>query len=203
MTKPRRGELGFSMIETLIALAILGLVLSALPSTVRLGQRAWEARAEIETRNAVPGALGFLEQRLAEAQATLVRRDDGTLAGSFLGAPRSLAFAAPEPPSAPGGLYLYRLSVTSDGAAARLTLTAAPLESATTAAPLEIFAVPMTEATFAYFGRTSLTSVPTWSAEWTARDALPRLVEIVVRVGTGPRTRTHRIVVEPKLAPTG
>jgi general secretion pathway protein J len=203
MIPARRGELGFSMIETLIALAILGLVLSVLPSTVRLGQRAWEARADIETRNAVPGALGFLEQRLSEARATLIMREDGALAGSFIGTPRSLSFAAPEPPSAPGGLYLYRLSVASDGTEPRLVLTAAPLESASTATPLEIFAVPVSEATFAYFGRSSTGTRTSWSGEWTARDVLPRLVEIVVRVGAGPRTRTHRIVVEPKLAATG
>jgi len=203
MTEPGRRDSGFSMIETLIALSILALVLTALPSTVRLGQRAWEARAEIETRTAVPGALGFLDQRLSEAQATLLRREDGTLAGSFLGSSRGLSFAAPEPPSAPGGLYLYRLSVTSGGAEPRLTLTAAPLEAATTATPLEIFAVPVTDASLAYFGRTAPNAPAVWSGEWTARDTLPRLVEIVVRVGTGPRTRTHRIVAEPKLAPTG
>ena len=70
----RRGEAGFTLIEALVALAILGVALAAVLRAYGAGFRSAE-RAEMQTH-----ALLLAESRLAEAATTL--REPGERRGS-------------------------------------------------------------------------------------------------------------------------
>lgn len=202
MIENTKRDAGFTLIETVVALSVVALFLVAMPSTIRMGQRAWEARDVIEARAAVPSALSFIEQRLAETHSGIVRRSDGTLGGAFVGEPGAVEFLAPQPPSAPGGLYRYRLQLRQEGARSALVLTMSPLaDGANTGAPTteHVLATGVQSLELSYLGRDRAALQPVWSRSWTRQDHVPRLVEIRLGVGDGPLAMSHRVVVELRL----
>ena len=114
---------GFTLVELVIALALIGLITLLLFSGLRLGTRAWEgveARAE---RTAGPRlARNFLTRELTQARPMQITFDAEQIL-VFSGDAENLEFVAPlsEHVGTPG-LYILRLSLERDEAK-RLILT--------------------------------------------------------------------------------
>jgi len=107
-----RAAAGFSLIEVLVALAIVGLALGAAAATIGTGLMGHEASRDIAT------ALAVADQRLAEAGVTGGLRP-GSHAGDFAGRFAWHLTVAPyrdaevKPGAAPPiGFRLFRVAVT-------------------------------------------------------------------------------------------
>jgi general secretion pathway protein J len=115
---------GFTLIELVIALALVALITVLLFSGLRLGSRAWDGVDTVAERNAeLRSARGFLDRTLSQAR-DLVLRYDAQDHQVFAGDATSLEFVAPlsEHVGIPG-LYVLRLGLEGGSKDARLVLT--------------------------------------------------------------------------------
>jgi general secretion pathway protein J len=120
----RLGNGGFTLIELVIALTIIGLIALLLFSGLRLGGRTWEAVEVIGERfSGLRLADGFLTRTLTQArpaEATF----DGATRPVFSGDGERLEFVAPlSEHVGVAGLYILRLTLEAHGADTRLVLT--------------------------------------------------------------------------------
>jgi len=120
----RRLPRGFTLIELVIALAIIGLIVLLLFSGLRLGGRAWEAVDTVGERlSGLRLADGFLRRALGQTRAANAVYDAQTVQ-VFAGESGRLEWVAPlsEHVGVPG-LYILRLGLEGTGEARDLVLT--------------------------------------------------------------------------------
>jgi len=114
---------GFTLIELVIALALIGLISLLLFSGLRLGNRAWEGVETVSERTAAPRiSRNFLVRSLSQVRPAQVTFDSQQRL-VFAGDAERLEFVAPlsEHVGTPG-LYILRLSLVQD-MEGRLVLT--------------------------------------------------------------------------------
>jgi general secretion pathway protein J len=120
---PRRAR-GFTLVELLIALAMVSLITVLLFSGLRLGSRSWDAvEASADRTGALRLAHGFLLRTLIQARAASLVFD-GAMLPVFAGDAERLEYVAPlsEHVGVPG-LYVLRLQVEGSGDRRNLILT--------------------------------------------------------------------------------
>jgi general secretion pathway protein J len=115
---------GFTLVEMLIALSLIGIITLLLFSGLRLGTRSWEAVNRVSERVAdLRIARQWIERSLRQAQAIAVRFD-GIERPVFAGNAESLEWVAPLSAHVGiPGLYILRLALEDAGDAPRLVLT--------------------------------------------------------------------------------
>jgi len=181
----RHREAGFTLLEIMVAMVMLGLIVTTAFGALRLGERSWEAglarSGDTETLRAVSGLLQrqlnqALPQTWSEGKKTRI---------AFSGTDHALRFIAPSPSRhAASGLYEYTLSgePQADGAALVLHYQLhdpgdagfQPDDSQGTRVSL---VAGLQSVDFAYFGSPSNDDPPRWHAYWSdSSQGLPRLV---------------------------
>jgi general secretion pathway protein J len=119
-----RAAEGFTLVELLIALAMVSLITLLLFSGLRLGSRSWEAvDASSERTGAMRLSNEFLERTLNQIRPTTLVFDGETVS-VFAGDEERLEFAAPlsEHVGVPG-VYVLRLGLAGTGKRRDLVLT--------------------------------------------------------------------------------
>lgn len=226
MNRRRGSSAGFTLLELLLAITLLGLIAVLLAGGIRLGARVWEtgdARAEEIARLEV--VQTFLRRQLSQAVALrppraqrLVRRgedDDGDLdsrlsraRGSFEGDGESLRFAAPAPPQfGIGGFYVMSLALERAEEDRQLVLTARPYHPEMDAEPdddeegmrVSVLLEGVDEIEIEYFGSLRRREEPRWHERWEKTRALPKLVRLRLTFADESRYWPE-LVVAPKLA---
>ncbi|BCU05676.1 prepilin-type N-terminal cleavage/methylation domain-containing protein [Allochromatium tepidum] len=120
----RRGMSGFTLIELVIALAIIGLISLLLFSGLRLGGRSWEAVETVGERlSGLRLADGFLRRTLGQTRPVSAVYD-GQSVQVFAGESERIEWAAPlSEHIGLSGLYILRLELEGTGEARTLVLT--------------------------------------------------------------------------------
>lgn len=170
---------GFTLVEMVVALTLLGLLTVFLTAAVR--QVNWRLRSwEIETPAELDQATvrDFLRRLLDQAYPAIVLRTK-TPVVTFDGNPDSLVLTTAMPPWAlPGGFYRVGLSVR-DG---RLLLRWEPernrANGALEHAPVRELLTDVAGLRFQYFDPVGTGDHPVWVPEWHARGHLPALVRV-------------------------
>ncbi|MGQ0672220.1 MAG: prepilin-type N-terminal cleavage/methylation domain-containing protein [Hyphomicrobium sp.] len=179
---------GFTLVELLVSLAILALLMSLIPSTLRLANRATATAGQLINATDAETALTVVERQLSEAIPLLERDRDGNLRVAFAGDARSLSFVTPltEGPMG-GGTYRVTLRVATeeDVAPVALVMLFQPAANAGPDTP-PVAAIErrltrrLAAGEFRYFGIPAGEQAAQWSATWTRTDRLPELVEIAL-----------------------
>jgi general secretion pathway protein J len=184
----RRSERGFTIVELLVSLAILGLMSVMLLSGVTTGRRVWdkvEARgSEADTiASASAQVRTLIETAFPE---TLFSTGDPSVA--FAGNTLGMTFLAAPPAGTASGPAEYRLGTDASGA---LTLVRAGA-----ATPLRLLdGVRATE--FAYFGAAAPDNERRWRGAWREQPRLPELVRVRLGFAPGDRRVWPDLVAHP------
>lgn len=173
MTRPA----GFTLLETLVAMALTALVALALSAGITTVRRAWDGLAAAGDDDA-PAALALVRRQLGQAAPLAADRS------AFAGGPDWVGFVAPSPsPALDGVLYRQRLERRGDG----LWLTWQDLDGGPVHQRRLLAEVAPG---FAYFGEAG------WQSSWSDPERLPRMVRLGLRAAD-PRRAWPDLLARP------
>ena len=205
---------GFTLLEILIAMTLLGLLMAMLFGGLRLGTRAWEASdvrsADLARLEAVQG---FIRRALTGAYPLLTTGDDDAKRKmTFTGGAEAVAFTALMPAHfGVGGFYTITLAV-EDGAVDRrlvfrrqLFQSGAEESSPPPAAGADeekekVLLEGILKAEFSYFGIADNDERPSWQDEWQDQKSLPDLVRLSVTFADRDEGAWPDLVVAPRIS---
>lgn len=185
-----RGSTGFTLLELLVALLLMGLISTLALGGVRLGARTWETVSEKAGNNGRTQMVrAFLRRELSQAVPVFTPDSGGNDQLAYDGGRDSLLFVAPLALHfGLGGFQRLELAIIDDPqefeAGKQLILTRRPfhrdeaLDRDDEDDELHILLDGIEEAEFAY--RESGGEGGAWSSEWRDRDGLPALVRLRV-----------------------
>lgn len=196
---------GFTLIEVLLATALLAAGLTLAFATITGATGATRRGEELAQRNeAMRAVQGFLRRRIAGARGATFDTDRATgLPMRFVGDAERMRFVADLPDYiGRGGPSLHDLRIERDGERMRMTLDLSVVQAGLTTperAPVpEVLADDLREARFRYRGLGQDGKLADWQDEWTAVEQLPLLVEVTMTDADG--RDWPALVVAPRLA---
>ena len=211
----RYGDLsqgGFTLLELLISITLLGMILVLLFGGLRLGVRSWDAvQQRVDNLNTVRSVESFLRREMALTQPYRWKTGTGQRL-AFLGERSKVNFVAQLPARiGSGGLYAIALEIERSEKGKRLVWRHIPIDplvrdfSSVSQAPEIVLAgaelSSVDDIWLTYFGRTTDAAAPVWIERWESDTRLPMLIRIQVRFADG--TDWPDFVVAPLLASEG
>jgi general secretion pathway protein J len=198
---------GFTLLELLVAITLLGLLLAALFGGLRLGARAWETgEARLDRATRLQVVQDFLRQRLVQAYPASVGTDRRQ--PMFEGEATRLRFVAAVPRHLGAGFHELELEmVDGEGEPARDLVVRwrrfepAPSEPEQTSEPFEqrILMPAIEDLTLAYFGSDDPDQPLDWRDTWYEQPTLPRLILVRVEFAEGDPRHWPDLVVRPMI----
>lgn len=196
---------GFTLVELLVAMTLIGLIFVALFGGLRFGARTWEignARSEDSAQTEVTQSL--IRRQLAQT-IMLPGLDRGEF--TFEGDADRLRFTAPAPTQIGlGGIYLFELFTESSEQGEQLVLRwrlhrpdldpDSPIEDEDRKTRVLIDGIEALR--LRYFGDPEGERDPDWSDNWRGHEVLPTLVSIRVELPQEDRRRWPDLLVAPR-----
>ncbi len=186
---------GFTLIEMVVALVLLGIMMLLLYSGLTFGLRSWDA-ADANGRRTADRRIAenFLVREISET-FPMRFKDPMELKLAFEGAQRRLRFASARPAGiSAGGLSLVGIEVedADNGKRGRnlVMRRAMPDDAAKDFAPLDraertVLFENVDSVSFAYFGSENDFTDPKWSDGWDYAGRVPQLIRIRIKVADG------------------
>lgn len=202
----RPTQAGFTVVELLTSLAILALILSFLPGTLRVGQRVWETQEQFSRIGGQTAFYNYVQKRLSGAMPVFSRDQTGRPQIAFEGRATTVRFVSRAGAGPDGaGIYLFEFtskkSKRDSGRALvlrqRLHISG-PNQPARENNEEHLSPGRVSRLSFRYFGRPRVGEVALWQSNWSRNDALPDLIEIGV-LTSGPKPVFRRRIVELRL----
>lgn len=183
---------GFTLLELLIGMVLLGLLLTLLFGGLRLGTRSWDSGDKRADDSAQLRAIqGFMRRELSQVFSLRWKNEADTRL-AFVGAPDTLEFVAPLPVQVGGGgLYLLGLELEKGEEGQRLIMKrvlsnpAAKDFTGLEQGEKSVLADHIEKMTISYFGAATPESEPGWQEKWDDPQRLPLLVRIQVKLSDG------------------
>jgi general secretion pathway protein J len=178
---------GFTLIEMLVALALLGLLSTLLFGGFRLGLRTWEAGdRKLDHADEIMAVQGFLRRELAQTYAVAQGLGQPL---AFWGEADSVVFFAPLPERGNiGGLYALKIAaIGSGGNGHRLQvgwqLFRSDMAISRDFAPdqTNLLLDGVESISFSYFGNLTAGAPAEWHDQWVDRLSLPILIRMTVQ----------------------
>ena len=181
---------GFTLVEMLIAITILGLLMTSAFGALRLGSKSWEQGIRYaDNTEALRSSSDFLRRQFAQLQA-MAWHDGEQSVIAFEGSASRLRFVTPAPAALESaGLLLMSLSVDTHNDDVSVSFGTGIIdpgsESWFSAAPTRrnTVLIELESATLDYFGKIDDQHVPAWRSDW-PHDATyyPRAVRLSTSV---------------------
>ncbi|GER04657.1 type II secretion system protein J [Iodidimonas nitroreducens] len=211
MRQARSTQAGFTLVELIVALTLVGLLSAGLFTALRFTSKAWFAgEARISQSIDADAVRSFIRHSLSRAQAISISHNGKDQAPSFVGDRTSLSFASTMPMGVGiGGLYLFQLesgpagaSFTIDWALIRPDRLIA-IEDGRERPRLLFTDNPYVE--FRYFGLSdddlNAGLSPRWYDRWQGSFRLPQLVEMRF-LDAGGAAVAPDLIIAPMMAPS-
>jgi general secretion pathway protein J len=210
---PRKADVaGFTLIEMIVALALLSLVMGLLASTVRSSRHVLAVIDRNNMASAIVPVQSYLLSSFAQIVPPQLNRASTDRKPSLLGDAASVRFTTFHAPQGQiDGLYNVELHLVSNGDRASLFDLVAthtlfrPTTNDAKDVPVQrrrsILASNISAITFSYFG--TVDGEPNtwrWLDTWSSVDRLPRLVRINVKLAQGPSQNWQQLKFPLQLA---
>lgn len=205
MTAPaiRSPEAGFTLMELLVALAVLALAAGMLATTLGGAWAAIPLTRQPQRDESVIAAQRIVRARI-ERMTPVVRMDSTQQIVDARGYPRQFSFPAPPlDRSGPGELHRFRLMLTSTGDL--VLFSASGLNDRIDLNDPSLVGWQATkllggvrDIDMAYYGPDRLHPAERWQAFWIDRAQPPALIRIRLHFGEGDRRRWPDLIVRPR-----
>ncbi len=200
----RRQDAGFSLIEMLVSLAVMGMaawLLTAGIERIALGTQA--ANRTDNRLDALATAQRLLRQRLTAIEP-VTDTPAGSSALDFTGQAQTIDFVGRVADrGAPDALQHYRLQRDADGDLMLLSLSTLDSHGRQSPgwAPLKLLS-GTTQISIRYLGQNRRVAEQhaVWQADWADRTSLPMLVRIGVDFAAGDHRQWPDLIVHPRAA---
>lgn len=189
---------GFTLLELLVVLALLGTFLVLAGSALVGANRALARATHLDQRlDEVRATQRYLRQALSQA-LPLATRDDST---SFTGEAQTVSFFAPQPASLGGGLQWQRLSL----AQARLQVSFAPFTAAGVAPAGEAVTLltGVRQLALHYRGLDAQQQPTAWLERWPWPARLPQAVRLDLQLDGPVPWVAEQIALRLELSSSG
>jgi len=197
-----RATAGFTLVELLVALVIMGFISLMLASSLHTGIMAWHRTDALDaTSGDLLSSRTLLEDRVGFAYPYYDLTDPTAPLVRFEGTEDHMVFLAPTPLAIGGaGFARYRLSIEADETGARLMLAASREQAWDDTAEPSPLVERAAAITLDYFGADEGDGSLRWQASWTNRRRLPRLIRIRVQFGAGDLRVWPDLIIAPRIA---
>jgi len=177
---------GFTLLELLIAMTLLGFIVVMMAGALQLGTRALDAGDErVESANRIRLVQSFIRRQLSQARPLQWEQATGEQFVAFEGNPHAMRFAAPPPARHLwGGLQIIGLEAEQGDAGERLILTSrmyvqqAGESQETEQGERVVLLDNMDELEFAYLGSQGPDEPLVWQDHWQRAYGFPKLVRL-------------------------
>lgn len=204
-----RSARGFTLIELMVALALLALMSATLAGSLALAGRSWDAgETKVGDTTSMRVAQEFLRAQLEGQHAQRMKKMPG-FPILFAGDRSEMRFAAPLPARVQGGgVWFYRLRVADVDGHASLVLDRMMPDVTATAMPdfggaeHSVLATDVKSVSIGYLGPDPGVSTgfePAWREQWEDTQRLPMMIRIDVEPARGAKWPT--LYASPREAP--
>lgn len=197
---------GYTLVELLVTLVLLGFISVFIGGTLRFGVRAWDAGTkEIDRIDQVEAVQSFLRHEFSQSRNLFFAMRGSEPESVFSGRSTELRFAAAGSAWAlDRGLYTFSIGLRDEEGRRDLSLQwgvyrpdAAEREPATREPVVLLPNVARVD--FEYYGAKDDQTAPAWHADWTDVDHLPDLLRLEVELPEGDRRFWPDFVVALKI----
>jgi general secretion pathway protein J len=188
---------GYTLVEMLASLIIVGLISALMLSGLNTGRRAWE-RADVANfaGETISGAQLLLRERLEHAFPA-TRYDKIPTYADFTGTAEGVNFLSPPRDiHAPQALMRYTLGLASNGDLVLSSLTDLAVDPQAPGEQL-VLLHNVQQLDIAYFGVVPPDKAPNWHDQWGQRAILPLLIRIRVQFPPDDPRAWPELVVKP------
>jgi general secretion pathway protein J len=180
-----RSSAGFTLLELLIAITLLGLLMAALFGGLRLGARAWERSEErLDESARLQVVQNFLRDRLAQAYPLEIEDETGRFALAFEGAEDVVRFVTLMPEFLGSGFAEFIVTVDDQSEFKDLVVQwrpfAFPTELEEREPQTKVLLEDVEALEVAYYGALGPDEPALWQERWRGARALPELVQLRV-----------------------
>lgn len=183
----RKQQMGFTLLEMMIAFSLLGLLFLALFSSFNTIGRGWEAadRKLLKTED-TRLISEFLRNQLSQTIVVQIKGETGPVY-AFEGTDHYVRYAAPlQPLQTQGGIYLIELAVGLDRDGRKLEMRYAPYrpdmdwdEALKEVEPVLVYS-GLGLVHFDYYAAESDKDDPRWESEWLDQPVYPLLMRVKI-----------------------